>query len=98
VGYSEYVGPGREIICPSSLHGSEYRGTRGQIKSLAKSDGVHLSEVRRVHSGCRGTLKISMAMGMHFCLLSEGAEWQESKWWGNKIMGLVLKVHTEIKF
>jgi len=48
------VGCGREIICHSSLQHSKYGGTRGQIKISAKSDGMHLSEVRRVHFDIKG--------------------------------------------
>jgi len=77
----------------------KHRGTRGQVKILAKSDGVHLSEVQRVHLGCRGrgTLKISMAMGMHFFVKQRGRAAGKWQWWGKNIFWLVLKVHMVIK-
>jgi len=37
------------IIALYSLHHFWYRETRGQIKILAKSDKMHLSDIRRVH-------------------------------------------------
>jgi len=51
------VGQKVKIICHSSLCHFEYKGTSGQMKIVAKSDGMHLSEVGWAHFGGRRQYK-----------------------------------------
>jgi len=48
-GYGKKVGGRKENYSLWLLHSFEYGRTRGQIKILTKSDGMHSSEVGRVH-------------------------------------------------